>query len=75
MMGDEKIDSFMSQSGVVAFWIKQETMVPKDVVEDLVANLRRFALDYGTTEVTHAGIVNYGTLAATFELTFPGIRD
>lgn len=73
VMAHEKIDSFAG--GVVNFWIKQETMVPKSIVEGLIGILRWFVLIHGTTEVTHAGLVNFGTLAATFELTFPGIED
>ena len=73
VMARGKINSFTG--GVVNFWIEQETMVPKFLVEELVANLQRFTQEYGTMELTHAGVLNYGKLAATFELTFPGIED
>lgn len=58
----------------VSFWIRQETMVPKVVVEELVATLRWLMVQYGTREVTHSGLINYGRLAAMFELTFPGVE-
>ncbi len=71
-MGHDKVDSFASDG--VSFWIRQDTMVPKMLVEELVATLRWLMLRHGMTEVTHAGLLNYGMLAATFELTFPGIE-
>ena len=65
-------NSFASDG--VNFWIGQETMVPKVLVEELVATLRWFMVQYGTREVTHSGLINYGRLAAVFELTFPGVE-
>ena len=73
-MERQKTDCFTGGAGTVNFWFRQETMVLKIIVEELVALRRSFVLAYGPTEVTHAGIVNYGQLAATFELTFPGIE-
>lgn len=67
----QRISSFTSDA--VVFWIQQETTLPKFLVEELVAHLYRFTSNYGTTEITHAGVVSFGGLAATFELTFPGI--
>ncbi len=72
VMGHDKVNSFASDG--VNFWIKQDTMVPKMLVEELVATLRWLMLRHGTTEVTHAGLLNYGMLAVTFELTFPGME-
>ncbi|KAF6228817.1 hypothetical protein HO173_011665 [Letharia columbiana] len=71
--GRGKVNSFTSDG--VNFWIRQETMVPKMLVEELVATLRWVTLRHGTTEVSHAGLLDRGKLAATFELTFPGIED
>ena len=73
VMEPEKIDSFVSEG--VNFWVKQEATVPKSLVMELVATLRWLMLCHGTREVTHAGFLNHGRLAATFELTFPGIED
>lgn len=69
----EKINSFASDG--VNFWIRQETTLPKILAMELVSTLRWMMLCYGTREVTHGGILNYGSLAVTFELTFPGIED
>ena len=73
VMEPEKIDSFASEG--VNFWIKQKATVPKILVMELVATLRWLMLRYGTREVTHARFLNHRRLAATFELTFPGIED
>lgn len=35
---------------------------------------RGFAGEYGAREVLGAGVLNYGVLAARFELTFPGVE-
>lgn len=72
-MGREKVDSF--RGGPVLLWFRQEKMVPKLVVEDLAVVLGELMGRYGARELTNSGVVNYGTLAATFELTVPGIED
>ena len=53
IVGHQKISSFTSD--VVVFWIKQETMLPKYLAEELVARLYRSTRNYGTTEIVHAG--------------------
>lgn len=68
----ERIDSFAGDG--VNFWIRQETTLPKVRAVQLVSTLRRMMLRYGTWEVTHGGILNYGMVAVTFELTFSGNR-
>ena len=71
VMAYERVDSF--ESGVVRFWIRQEMLVRKGLVEQLVVILRWFVLVYGTREVTRAGVVREWGLVARFEVTFPGI--
>lgn len=73
VMEHEKINSFTS--GGVSFWIRQETTLLKIMAMELVSTLRWMMLRHGTREVTHGGIVDHGTLAVTFELTFPGMED
>ena len=58
----------------VNFWIRQEIMVRKIVVVELVGTLRWLMVQYGPRELTHAGLINYGRLAAVFVLTFPGLE-
>ena len=66
-MGQGRVDSFAG--GPVVLWFRQEKAVPKVVV------LGRLMRRYGAGELMNAGVVSYGTLAATFELTVPGIGD
>ena len=72
VMSHGEENSFASDG--VNFWIRQEMMTPRVLVEELVATLRWFMVQCGTREVTHAGLINYGQLAAVFELTFPGFE-
>ena len=55
----------------VHFYIKQDKPTPKLYVMLIVDNLRRLEQEYGIKEITHAGLLNFGTLAADFALTFP----
>ena len=71
--GRGQVDSFVCAP--VLLWFRQETTVPKVVVEDLVVVLKELMRRYGARELTHAGILSHGVLAATFELTIPGIED
>lgn len=71
-MGRGKVDSF--RGGPVVLWFRQEKAVPKIVVEDLAVVLGKLMTRYGARELMNAAVVNYGTLAATFELTVPGIE-
>ena len=71
-MGREKVDLF--RGGPVLLWFRQEKAVPKVVVEDLAVVLGQLMGSYGARELLNAGVVNYGTLAATFEVTVPGIE-
>ena len=70
-MGRDKVDSF--RGGPVILWFRQEKPVPKIVVMDLAVVLGDLMRRYGPRELMNAGVLNYGTLAATFELTVPGI--
>ncbi len=72
-MGREKVDSFWG--GPVSLWFKQEKGVPKLVVEELAVVLGGLMGRYGARELMNSGVVNYGTLAARFELTVPWIGD
>ena len=72
VMSHGEENSFASDG--VNFWIRQEMMTPRVLVEELVATLRWFMVQCGTREVTHAGLINYGQPAAVFELTFPGVE-
>ena len=72
-MGREKVDSF--RGGPVMLWFRQDKAVPKVVVMDLAVVLGQLMRKYGARELMNAGVVNYGTLAATFELTVPGVED
>lgn len=66
--GRGKVDSFMG--GAVLLWFRQETSVPKVVVEDLVVVVSKGLMRrYGAREFARAGVVNYGVLAAIFGLT------
>lgn len=67
-MGRGKVGSF--RDGPVVL----EKAVPKIVVEDLAVVLGKLMTRYGARELMNAAVVNYGTLAATFELTVPGIK-
>ena len=71
VMGREKVDLF--RGGPVVLWFRQEKPVPKVVVEDLTVVLGELMRRYGPRELMNAGLLNYGTLAATFELTVPGV--
>ena len=72
-MGRDKVNLF--RAGPVVLWFRQEKAVPKTVVEDLVVVLGELMGRYGARELMNSGVVNYGTLAASFELTVPGIED
>ena len=72
-MAQGRVDSFAG--GPVVLWFRQEKAVPKVVVADLTVVLGRLMRRYGAGELMNAGVVSYGTLAATFELTVPGIGD
>ncbi len=71
-VGRERSDGFAS--GGVQFWFEQETRVPKRVVEAVVVMYRWWVLVHGTREVTEAGVLSSGALAARFEVTFWGIE-
>lgn len=73
VMGVDKVDLF--RGGPVALWFRQEKAVPKALAEDLTVVLGELMGIYGARELMNSGVVNYGTLAAMFEVTVPGIGD
>ena len=74
----ERSDVFIG--GAVRFGFQRgedeaSVVVPVGLVLDLLVLLRWLVLVYGTEEVTFARLFIRGALAATFELTYPGIED
>lgn len=72
-MGSEKI--YLFRGGPVMLWIRQEKAVLNIVVSNLVVALGELMRRYGPRELMKTGMLNYGMLAAMFELTIPGNED
>ncbi|KAL6719051.1 hypothetical protein ACLMJK_003286 [Lecanora helva] len=57
------------------FWILQDKPLPKIVAMQIIGLLSGLERVHGIREVVHGGLINYNTVAASFQLTFSGVES